>query len=106
MTAPVRATLPSVCALARWLSLLLTLAPAACAVLVLLPAPVKRVAFLAIVVDEKTYFLIAAALLGALLARVSQSRAWIVLQLVLAVGITGVALLPPGQALRHSSRVL
>jgi acetyl esterase/lipase len=91
-------------ALARWLSILLTFAAAACAALVLLPAPVKRVAFLAILVDEKTYLLIAAALLGALLARVSRSRAWIALQLVLAVGITGVALLPPGQAIRLATQ--
>lgn len=87
-------------ALALWLSILITLAAGACAALVLAPAPVKRVAFLAILVDEKTFFLIGAALVGMLLARWSQARPWIVLQLLLAVGITGVALIPPVQALR------
>lgn len=86
-------------ALARWLSILLTAAAAACAALVLAPAPVKRVAFLAILVDEKTFVLIGAALLAAALARLSQSRGWIVLQHALALGTIGVALVPPAQAI-------
>lgn len=85
---------------ARLLSIVLTLAAAAGAALILLPAPVQALAFLAIVVGEKTFVLVGAALLGAALARVSGTRWWIVLQRVLALATIVVAVIPPAQALR------
>jgi acetyl esterase/lipase len=91
-------------ALARWLSILLTIAAAAGATLVLVPAPVKRVAFLAILVDEKTFVLMGAALLAALLARLAGSRPWIVAQALLALAILAVSLVPPVQAIRLAVR--
>jgi len=87
-------------ALARWLSILITLAAAAMAALIVLPAPHKQLAFLAIVVDEKTFALIGAALIALLLARLGGSRPWIVVQGLLAAAIVSVALIPPAQALR------
>jgi acetyl esterase/lipase len=90
-------------AAARWLSILLTVAAAAGAALVLLPAPNQPLALLAVVVDEKTFGLMAAAMLGAGLARAAGSRPWMILQGILALAIVGVALLPPAQALRLST---
>ena len=87
-------------ALARWVSILLTLAAAALAALVVVPPPTTQLAFLAIFVDETPLVLIGAALLAAVLARLSGSRRWIVAQAVLALAIVAVSLVPPVEALR------
>jgi acetyl esterase/lipase len=87
-------------ALARWVSILLTLAAAAVAALVVLPAPTKAASYLAIFFDEKTLFVVAAVVLAAGLARLSQARAWIVFQAVLGLAIVAVAFVPPVQAMR------
>jgi acetyl esterase/lipase len=97
-------TSPTLTAVARWSSIVLTLAAAACAALVIVPAPMKRVAFLTIFVDEKTFVLAGVALLAALLARWSGARAWIVVQAVLAIAIVVVAAVPPAQAMRLAIR--
>jgi acetyl esterase/lipase len=91
-------------ALARWVSILVTLAAAALAALVVVPPPTTQLALLAIFVDEKTFVLIGAALLAAALARLSGSRRWIVAQAALAVAIVGVSLVPPVDALRLAAR--
>jgi acetyl esterase/lipase len=85
---------------ALWLSILVTVAAAAAAALVIAPAPVQPLALLALVIDEKPFLLVGAALLGTLLARWSPSRAWLVVQLPLMVGIVGVSFIPPVQAIR------
>jgi acetyl esterase/lipase len=85
-------------------SVLLTLVAALCAALVVVPAPVKRLAFLAVVVDEKTFILVGAALVAAALARAGGSRPWIAAQLVLTLAIAGLALVPPAQAATLAAR--
>lgn len=87
-------------ALARWVSILLTTAAALAAALVVVPPPSKRIAFLAIFVDEKTFVLIGAVLVAAALARAGGARPWIVAQAALAIAIVAVSLVPPAQALR------
>jgi acetyl esterase/lipase len=93
-----------VSALARWISIVLTVAAAACASLVLVRAPVQRLAFLAVFVDEKTFVLAGAALVAALLALWSGSRPWIVIQGLAAIAIVVVAAIPPAQALQLAAR--
>jgi acetyl esterase/lipase len=91
-------------ALARLVSILLTLAAALAAALVVVPPPAKQIALLTIFVDEKTFVLIAAALVAAALARAAGSRPWIVAQAALALAIVLVSLVPPAQALRIAAR--
>jgi acetyl esterase/lipase len=91
---------PAVRALARVLSIALTVIAAACAALIVVPAPVKALAFFAIVVDEKAFLLVLAALVGAGLARVAGSPRWTILQGLLALATIVVAALPPTQAIR------
>jgi acetyl esterase/lipase len=85
-------------ALALGASVLVTLAAAFGAALLVVPAPLKRLAFLAVVVDEKTWILVGAALLGAGLARGAQARPWSVAQLVLTIAIVALACVPVAQA--------
>jgi acetyl esterase/lipase len=91
-------------AVARWISIVLTVAAAACAALVVVPAPLKGLAFLAILVDEKTFVVAGAALLAAALAGLSRCRPWIVVQTALALVIIGVSALPPVRALRLATQ--
>jgi acetyl esterase/lipase len=87
-------------ALARWVSILLTLVAAAVVALVVLPAPTKAASYLAIFFDEKTPFIVGAVVLAAGLARLSNARAWIVAQTMFGLAIVAVACVAPGQALR------
>jgi acetyl esterase/lipase len=70
-----------------------------------LPSPSQKFAFLAILVDEKSFLLIAAALLGALLAYLGGAGRWSIagLSMALAAFACGVGLVPPLQAL-HVAR--
>src|ERR1700690_2854943 len=81
-------------ALALAASVVITLGAAGCAALLVVPAPLKRLAFLALVVDEKTWVVAGAAILAAALARGSREPAWISAQLVLTIAIVGVSLIP------------
>jgi acetyl esterase/lipase len=85
-------------ALARWLSIALTVAAAALAALVVLPAPIQGLAFLAALVDEKTYVLVLAGLAGLVLARFGGSPRWMVVQALLAGAIAFVSAAPLVQA--------
>jgi acetyl esterase/lipase len=87
-------------ALARWVSVFITLAAAGVAALVVLPPPTKLCSYVAIFFDENTLILVACVLTAALLARFSKMRGWIIAQAVLGVVIIAVALVPPIQALR------
>jgi acetyl esterase/lipase len=89
--------------IALGLSLIVTLAAAACAALIVLPAPVKGLALLAFVVEEKPFVLVGAALLGALFARWSGSGPWRVIQTLLALAIIALSLIPPSQAIRMAT---
>jgi acetyl esterase/lipase len=93
-----------VLALARWLSIVVTVAAAGLAALVVLPAPSQPLALLAAFVDEKTFVLVGAALVGAGLARLGEARRWIPAQALLAAAITIVAMIPPAQAIALASR--
>src|SRR5258708_39727872 len=90
--------------LALVLSVVVTLVAAGCAALLVVPAPVKRLAFLALVVDEKTWVVAGAALLAVVLARASGSRTWIVAQLVLTVAIVGLSIVPIAQAMSLAAK--
>jgi acetyl esterase/lipase len=81
-------------ALARGLSIVLTVAAAALAALVVLPAPTQPLSFLAVLVDEKTWALVLVALVGLVLARYGGSRRWMVIQGFLAGAIGFVAAKP------------
>lgn len=84
-------------------SLTLTLVAAAAAVLMMSPAPTQRFAFLAMVLDEKTFGVVVAALFGGALGGASIRRGHRILpaiSLVLAAFALGVALIPPVQAVR------
>ena len=91
-------------ALARWLSIVVTVAAAALAALVLLPAPTQPLTFLAVFVDEKTFLLVGAALVGAGLARLGEARRWISAQALLAIAVVVVAIIPPAQSLRLAAQ--
>src|SRR5579871_2084018 len=82
----------------------LTTASAALAALVVLPAPAQPLAFLAVLVDEKTFVLVLAALVGLVLARYGGSRRWMVAQAFLAGAIGFVAAKPLVQAGRLASQ--
>lgn len=87
-------------------SLLLTVAAALAAVLILVPAPVKFLALLSIVVDEKSFLIMGAALVGGLIAWAASDREHRLgagLSLVLAAFAFGVALIPPIQAFSLAS---
>jgi acetyl esterase/lipase len=100
--------------LAWVVSVILTLAAAAGAALIVAPSPSKTAAFLTIVLDEKSFLLVAAALLGAVLARIARGpagsnprgrgRGWVRAQALLALGTTGLAAVPPVQAARLAAR--
>jgi acetyl esterase/lipase len=85
---------------ARWLSAALTVIAAAGAALVVLPPFNKLATYLAIFVDENTPVLVSIVLIGALFARLTQSRMVMVGQALAGLVIVAVALLPPLQALR------
>jgi acetyl esterase/lipase len=92
------------------LSLFLTGAAAVAALVVVLPAPTKSVAFAAIVVGEKTFLVVVAALLGGLLAYLNTGPGHRVgpgVALVLATFAAGIGLLLPAQAvlLAHEREV-
>jgi acetyl esterase/lipase len=91
-------------ALARWLSIVVTVAAAALAALVVLPAPTQPLTFLAVFVDEKTFLLVGAALAGAGLARLGEARRWIPAQALLAIAIVVVAVIPPAQSIRLAAQ--
>jgi acetyl esterase/lipase len=83
-------------------SLVLTVAATAAALLVVAPAPIRTLADLAVVISEKTFLVIAAAALGGLLAYLSLAPGHRVgpgVSLVLATFAAGMGLLPPAQAL-------
>src|SRR3954464_9284545 len=84
------------------LSLVLTGLAAVAALLVVLPAPTRSVAFLAVVVGEKTFLVIAAALVGGVIAHVITGPGHRVgpgVALVLATFAAGIGVLLPAQAL-------
>jgi acetyl esterase/lipase len=89
--------------LARGLSIVLTVAAAALAALVVLPAPIQGLAFLAVLVGEKTYVLVLAALVGLVLARAGGSPRWMVAQALLAGAIAFAAAIPLVEAGRLSA---
>jgi acetyl esterase/lipase len=91
-------------ALARWLSIVVTVAAAALAALVVLPAPTQPLTFLAVFVDEKTFLLVGAALAGAGLARLGEARRWIPAQALLAIAVVVVAVIPPAQSIRLAAQ--
>ncbi|HVZ71534.1 MAG TPA: alpha/beta hydrolase [Polyangia bacterium] len=90
--------------LALGVSVVLTLAAAGLAALLVVPAPRQWVAFLAIAVDEKTYVIAGAAILGTILARASGAGAWFTAQLLLTIAIVGLCALPIFQATSLASR--
>ncbi|HVU52878.1 MAG TPA: alpha/beta hydrolase [Polyangia bacterium] len=90
-------------ALARWLSIVLTVGAAALAALVVLPAPTQPLAFLAVLVDEKTPALALAAFAGLVLSRYGGSRRWMVAQAFFTGAIAIVAAIPLVQAGRLAS---
>ena len=84
-------------------SFVLTLAAALAALLIVAPAPVQKLAFLAIVVDEKSYLILIATVIGGLLAWAgAPPDRWApaAVSLLLGAFAFGVALIPPVQALR------
>jgi acetyl esterase/lipase len=84
-------------------SMILTLLAALAAALIVAPAPQKQLAFLAIVVDEKAFLVMATAIAGSLLAWVAygpSNRVAPVISLVFAALAFGVALIPPVQAIQ------
>jgi acetyl esterase/lipase len=84
-------------------SMILTLSAALAAALILVPAPQKQLAFLAIVIDEKAFLVIVVAVLGALLAWAAYGPANKVaptISLVFAALALGIALIPPVQAIQ------
>jgi acetyl esterase/lipase len=85
---------------ALWVSVLVTFTAAIIAALVVLPPPTKLASYLAVFFDENTLILVAGVIAAALLARVSGSHGWKLVQGLLALWIVGVALVPPIQALR------
>jgi len=85
-------------ALALGLSIVVTVAAAALAALVVVPAPTQPLVFLAALVDEKTFLLALAALVGLILARYGGSRRWMVIQAFVAGAIGFVAAIPLVQA--------
>jgi acetyl esterase/lipase len=90
--------------LARFLSILVTLVAASAAALIVLPPPHKQLALLTVVVHEKPFWLIGAALLGTLLARFSQAGGWIPLQGLLTLATIGLSIIPPVQGIRMAAR--
>jgi acetyl esterase/lipase len=86
--------------LARGLSVLVTVAAAAAAALTVLPAPNQPLALLALIVDEKTFAVAAAALLGLVLARLGGARRWLIVQGLLTLAILVVSAVPPAQAMK------
>jgi acetyl esterase/lipase len=83
-------------------SFALTLVAAVGALLILAPSPNQKAAYLALVLDEKSFLLMAAALAGAALAWASaRSGRWLApgISLALAAFAFGVALIPPAQAI-------
>jgi acetyl esterase/lipase len=83
------------------LSLVLTGCAAGAALLVVAPSPTRNLAFLAVVLGEKTFITVAAALVGAALAApflVPGRRLAPGISLVLATFGAGIGLLPPVQA--------
>ncbi len=91
-------------ALALVASIAVTLVAAACATLLVVPAPTKPLAFLSLVVDEKTWVLVGAALVAAGLARAAQARPWIVAQAILTFVIVALACIPVAQAISLAAR--
>jgi len=87
-------------------SLVLTIAASLAALVVVAPSPTQKIAFLAIVVDEKCFLVIALALLGAVLAWAGAAGRWLAAgaSLVLAAFALGVALIPPVQAIHLAHR--
>jgi acetyl esterase/lipase len=83
-------------------SLLLTAAASLAALVMVAPSPTQKIAFLAIVIDEKCFVVIAMALAGALLAWTGAAGRWLAAggSLVLAAFAIGVALIPPVQGIR------
>jgi len=78
--------------------MVLTVAVAALTALVVLPAPTQPFAFLAALVDEKTFVLAGAALVGLVLARYGGSARWMVVQALFAGAIAFVSAMPLVQA--------
>jgi acetyl esterase/lipase len=91
-------------ALALWVSVLLTAAAAVIAALVILPPPTKLAFYLAVFFDENTLILVIGMVVASLLARLSDSRRWLVGQGALAILIIAVALVPPLTSLRVARR--
>jgi acetyl esterase/lipase len=86
-------------------SLLLTGAATLAALVMVLPSPVQKFAFLAIVLDERSHLVMVAALAGAILAWAGAGERWLIagVSLVMAAFAIGVALIPPVQAI-HVAR--
>jgi len=85
------------------LGFLLAIAAAAAAALIIFPAPSKTLALAAIVAGERSVLIIAAAILGAVLALIGSrpgTRALSMLSVLLGLTAIGIALIPPAQALR------
>jgi acetyl esterase/lipase len=91
-------------ALALVASILLTVVAAGCAALLVVPAPTKPLAFLSLVVDEKTWVLVILALVATGLARGAQARPWSVAQAILTVAIVALACIPVAQAISLAAR--
>ncbi|MDB4981529.1 MAG: alpha/beta hydrolase [Myxococcales bacterium] len=85
-------------------SIVVTLAAAGCAALLVVPAPTKPLAFLSLVVDEKTWVLVGAALVAAGLARAGRARPWSVAQAILTAVIVALACVPVAQAVSLAAR--
>src|SRR5690349_16818067 len=84
------------------LSLVLTGAAALAALVVVVPAPTRSLAFLAVVVGEKTFLIIAAALVGGVVAYLNTTPGHRVgpgVALVLATFAAGIGVLLPAQGL-------
>jgi acetyl esterase/lipase len=80
----------------------LTAAAAACAVLMVVPSPTERIWKLSLALDEKSFLVIIAALMGGVLAgALLRSGRWIpaAVSMALAAFALGVAVLPPVQAI-------
>jgi acetyl esterase/lipase len=88
------------------ISLALTTAATLAALVMVAPSPTQKIAFLAILVDEKAFVVIGMALLGALLAWAGAAGRWLAAgaSLMLAAFALGVALIPPVQGLRLARR--
>jgi acetyl esterase/lipase len=91
-------------AVARWISVLLTIVSVGVAALVVLPPPTKIASWLAVFFDENTLVLACVVVMGALFARLSRAPRWIAAQAVLGFAIMGVALVPPLEALRVAEK--